>query len=219
MLVTCSRMALAFSMVSGGRFIALRRSWSLEKPAGNFWTWNTCVPSTLISFSIADCMTEIAVITAIMDAMPATMPSSVRLERSLLPTMARVDMAKMSAGMWIPLLITQRLHRIESRPAQGRHEARDHAGARRDGQRQHRDTHRQTGRHHELVDHGGQPGRDHHTHQPTTHADGRRLEQKLRQNAVRLGTDGLADPDFPGTLGHRPEHDVHHTDSAHKART
>jgi hypothetical protein len=53
----------------------------------------------LISFSIAAWMTEMAVMTAMMEAMPATIPSSVRLERSLLPTMARVDIAKMSPGM------------------------------------------------------------------------------------------------------------------------
>ncbi len=80
-------MASAFSTVSGGRRIALRRSSSeLNPPAGHFCTWKTWAPSTLISFSMVACTTEIAVITAMIDATPATMPTRVRTERSLLLT-------------------------------------------------------------------------------------------------------------------------------------
>ena len=50
---TCSRIACAFSSVSGGRRIALRRSASESNPpAGHFCTWNVCAPRTLISCSI-----------------------------------------------------------------------------------------------------------------------------------------------------------------------
>ena len=74
----------ACSTVTGGRRIALRLSSSeLNPPAGHFWTWKTCAPRTLISFSIVACMTEIAVMTAMIEATPATMPTRVRKDLSL----------------------------------------------------------------------------------------------------------------------------------------
>ena len=42
--------------------------------------------------------TEIAVITAMIDATPATMPTSVSTERSLLPRIDRSDMTRMSGA-------------------------------------------------------------------------------------------------------------------------
>ena len=95
--MTWSRIACAFSSVSGGRRIALRRAASPPNPpAGHFWTWNVCAPRTLISRSIAPWITEIPVITAMIDATPATIPTSVSTERSLLATIAWSDIARTS---------------------------------------------------------------------------------------------------------------------------
>ena len=55
-----------------------------EPPAGHFCTWKVCAPSTLISFSMVAWITEIAVITAMIEATPGTMPTRVSDERSLL---------------------------------------------------------------------------------------------------------------------------------------
>src|SRR5207247_2428551 len=60
---------------------------------GHFWTWNVCAPSTLISRSSVLWITETPVITAMIEATPATIPTSVSTERSLLARIAWSDIA------------------------------------------------------------------------------------------------------------------------------
>ena len=50
---------------------------------------------------------------------------------------------------------------------------------------------------------------------PADVAEDDRLEQELRQDALRLGPQGLADADLPGPLGHGDQHDVHDADAGH----
>src|SRR5688572_8770486 len=183
--LTCARITSASSVVSGGRFIALRRCSSLENPAGHFCTWKTCEPRMLISFSIVPCTTEIAVMTEMIDAMPATMPSSVRHERSLLPTMARSDMCRMSEGTTMRLLIAERLHRIEPGAAHRGHQAGKNPDGDRHTERRKGNGQRQGGRHHGGIDHGRQAGGNKHADEPAAETDRCRLEQELRQDAVR----------------------------------
>jgi len=76
--------------------MARRRSPSELNPAGHFWTWKTWAPNTLISFSMVDCTTDIAVITAMMEATPATIPTKVRTDLSLFLTIAPKDMVNAS---------------------------------------------------------------------------------------------------------------------------
>src|SRR4029077_2244375 len=44
------------------------------------------------------------------------------------------------------------------------------------------------------------------------------LDKELRQDVDLAGTDGLADPDLAGPLGHGHQHDVHHPDAADEQR-
>ena len=45
-----------------------------------------------------------------------------------------------------------------------------------------------------------------------------RLDQELPGNVAALGTQGAADADLAGALGHRRQHDVHDADAAHHQR-
>ena len=57
------------------------------------------------------------------------------------------------------------------------------------------------------------PGAD--AQQPTDCAERNSFEGELEQD-VSLGcSNGLAHADFPGSLSHRDEHDVHHPHAAH----
>ena len=55
----------------------------LNPPIGNFMTWKVRLESTLSSASIWLCTTETPVMTEMMAATPAMMPTRVRIERSL----------------------------------------------------------------------------------------------------------------------------------------
>ena len=79
-LSTRSRIASACSIVVGLRCRILRNSSSLMAvpAAACFCTWKVCVPRTLISFSMAVWTTEMPVMTEMIDAMPAMIPTIVR---------------------------------------------------------------------------------------------------------------------------------------------
>src|SRR5882672_6475077 len=145
---TCSRIAFALARVRGGRRMAFRR-WVADwnPPAGHFCTWKTWAPRTLISRSRVPWTIEMAVMTAMMEATPATTPTRVRMDRSLLLRMAPVDMKSVSRGRSRPdirrvggsepsslgSLIAQGIDGVEARGAEGRHDPRQHP---------HRDQHR-----------------------------------------------------------------------------
>ena len=111
--LTWSRIAWASSRVTGGHFSAARRSSSLVKPFGHFCTWKVCAPSTVISFSMVVCMTEMAVITPMMEATPSTIPTRVRNERSLLLPMAPSDIRNTSETRMGQFLIHSAGHRSD----------------------------------------------------------------------------------------------------------
>ena len=52
------------------------------------------------------------------------------------------------------------------------------------------------------------------TEQAADAADHAGFDQELGDDALALGTDGLADTDLPGALGDGDQHDVHNADAA-----
>ena len=134
MFLEYARKASASSRVTGGQRIASRRSSSLVKPRGHFCIWKVCAPRMLISCSIVPCTTEIAVMTAMIDETPSTMPNSVSDERSLLARIACRDIRKLSTCRIVfpRLLVAQRFDRVEPRALQRRHEPGDDADQHRD---------------------------------------------------------------------------------------
>ena len=53
---------------------------------------------------------------------------------------------------------------------------------------------------------------------PPRNRNRQRFEQKLRQDVAASGPQRLAHTNFPRTLGHRDEHDVHHAHAADHQR-
>src|SRR5262245_14270890 len=90
--------------------------------------------------------------TAMMEATPATMPSSVSDERSLLLTIAPVDMLKRSVTRIASLFVAQRVDRIHARAFECGDEARDRTHRHCYHHRGEQDSRRHTGRHHGGVE-------------------------------------------------------------------
>ena len=70
-------------MTGGRRWIAAQSTSVWMPRGGHFWTWKVVVPSTDSSPSMVAWTTEIPVITAMIEATPAMIPTRVRAERSL----------------------------------------------------------------------------------------------------------------------------------------
>jgi len=67
-------------------------------------------------------------------------------------------------------------------------------------------------------DRGNDPGNYRSDKDANDSAHGRqgdRLQRELQQDVAFAGADGLAYADFPGALGDRDQHDIHHPDAAH----
>src|SRR5262249_2564466 len=158
----------------------LRRSASeANPPAGHFWNWKVWAPSTLISRSMVFWMTVIAVMTAMIDATPTTMPTSVRLERSLLLTIARTDITNASTRcMEKLLLVARRLARVRARAAIGRHDPGEHAHHHGHDHGDRQDRQRDAGGHHDGVDDRRHDRGEHDADRAAQETDRRGLQQE-----------------------------------------
>src|SRR5262249_24794718 len=151
--------------------------------------------------SIVAWITEIAVITAMIEATPATMPTSVSTLRSLLASSARSDIAKVSRAFIAGSLVAKRFDGIEPRAAPGRRHTGDHADHQRDEHRDDEDRQRQARGHDRGVEDRGDERGEHDADGAAEHADRRRLEQELEQDAAPGRTQRFADADLAGPLG------------------
>src|SRR5882762_4625161 len=153
-----------------------------------------------------------AVMTAMMEATPATTPTRVRMDRSLLLRMAPVDMRRVSRGRILPgprparpgppsrvgLLIAEGIDGVEARGTEGRDDPRQHSDRDRDGHGDEQDGNGEARGHHGRVENGGQNRGEQDADGSPDQTDHRGFVEELEQDAPLGRADRLPDPDLPG---------------------
>src|SRR2546426_9660074 len=157
-------------------------------------------------------MSEVIPTTAMI---PMTTPRMVRDERSLFAFRVARAIRKFSTrARRADLLIAQRLDGIQPRRAVGRVDSED--------QPHHEDHHQRQDDRPGIHGGGKRGGHSHHLgegpsqnnpHDPPKSRQGDRLDQELPEDVFPFGPQRLPDPDLPGPLRDRDEHDVHDDDS------
>src|SRR5512138_2361400 len=197
--------------------IRIRRRWSgvVLKSLETRWIWKVFAPSWVNPSSMLLRRTPTAVITAMIEKIPTTIPRSVRTERNLLDRMAERAMFRLSRRLESSrtnLLIAERLHRVHPCGAIRREEPGDHPDDERDQDRDadRRERHRR--RQQECVDNQTERECDRQSDQPSDETEGGRLDEKLEEDRPPVRANRLPDPDLPGPFRDRHEHDIHDPD-------